>query len=175
MLTDPSVHPEAGQPFRYGPWSWWEPSRGEHFRRCSYCGSVHPDDLAAEPEWRAEWADRKYGWPHKFYVDIPNRQPERLYVISSCGGDTPPAMYPSMVARADLTPEQEEAVERDGYNRPDSWATFFGFGHRPMHHGKFYSVHLRDSALDPAVKRTIEQRCGLEFTFDGNSVAWRSV
>lgn len=46
-------------------------------RTCNWCGSVHPEDL-----WnlvherigvRFEPADRKYGWPHKFYVDgVPN-------------------------------------------------------------------------------------------------------
>jgi hypothetical protein len=176
MLTDQSVHPEAGQPpFNFGPWSWREPSRGEHFRRCSFCGSVNPDDLAAEVEWHAQWADRKYGWPHKFYVDIPNHQPGRLYVTSASNSDEPSGMYPLMVPRAELTPEQAAAVERDGDNGPYSSAKFFGFGHRPMHFGKFYTVHLRDADLDPAVKRRIEQGCGLAFTFEGSRVAWRPV
>jgi hypothetical protein len=71
---------------------------GDPFRRCSYCGSIHPADLlaldfevipfdpatfvpAVPPSFPAElqrpadykpptveWADWKYGWPHKLYV-----------------------------------------------------------------------------------------------------------
>lgn len=44
-------------------------------RSCSYCGSMHPADVAAAIRAGAmgHWADRKYGWPHKAYFDsIPN-------------------------------------------------------------------------------------------------------
>ncbi|MFJ5984340.1 hypothetical protein [Lentzea sp. NPDC092896] len=171
-MTDQSVHPEASAPpFRFGPWSWREPVRGEHFRRCSYCGSVNPDDLAAEPVWCAEWADRKYGWPHKFYVDIPNRDPARLYVLGSSSGPNPPTESRDWIARSDVSAEQREALERDDYFENDS-RTHFLFGPRPLHHAKFYSIHLRDAELDPAVKAAIEPRCGLTFVFDGTSVAW---
>jgi hypothetical protein len=30
-------------------WTWRAPRRGEHFRTCSWCGSVHPQDLLATP------------------------------------------------------------------------------------------------------------------------------
>lgn len=49
----------------------------ETYRTCWFCGSIHPEDL-----WRLltdgtgvelHRADRKYRWPHKFYVaGIPN-------------------------------------------------------------------------------------------------------
>jgi hypothetical protein len=45
------------------------------FRTCSYCGSIHPEDLFGFLQQGAELfgADWKYGWPHKFYVErIPN-------------------------------------------------------------------------------------------------------
>lgn len=48
---------------------------GESFRRCYYCGSIHPEDLlkALQEGATLEGTDRKYGWPHKFYVEgIPN-------------------------------------------------------------------------------------------------------
>jgi len=61
----------------------WE---AEPFRTCGYCGSIHPEDLLRFLDAGAQLggADWKYGWPHKFYVEnIPNPQPERLYVIST--------------------------------------------------------------------------------------------
>jgi len=50
-------------------------SYGVNLRHCSYCGSLHPEDLlkALENGAKLEMADWKYGWPHKFYVSgIPN-------------------------------------------------------------------------------------------------------
>jgi hypothetical protein len=48
----------------------WRQYAGESFRRCSYCGSIHPEDLIKLVGEGAEiqGADWKYGWPHKFYV-----------------------------------------------------------------------------------------------------------
>jgi hypothetical protein len=172
---DPTVHPEAGQPpFRTGPWKWREPSHGEHFRTCSFCGSISPDDLAAEPEWRAEWADRKYGWPHKFYVDVPNRRPDDPFVIGATSRMSEDDQRRAYVPTELLSDEQRALAERDGWT-PDSYqGGGFMFGPRPMHHAKFYSVHLSDSAVTDAVRATIAERSGLEFTFtpDGR-VAWR--
>lgn len=53
----------------------YEQRGGESFRRCSYCGSVHPQDLLkARNEGKIGSVDRsvdwKYGWPHKIYVDV---------------------------------------------------------------------------------------------------------
>lgn len=43
----------------------------EIFRRCSYCGSIHPEDLirVLSEDAKLEGSDWKYGWPHKFYVE----------------------------------------------------------------------------------------------------------
>ncbi len=40
-------------------------------RTCSYCGSIHPEDLLRFLEQAGHTlggADWKYGWPHKFYL-----------------------------------------------------------------------------------------------------------
>lgn len=176
-MVDQAVHPEAD---RWGGWSWREASRGEHFRRCSYCGSVNPEDLAAESSWTANWADQKYGWPHKFYVDIPNRDPGRLYVISCSWSDEAPSPLGSLgpyLAIADLSPEQREVVERDGYTRSTTpegkTPTWFQFDTRANHFGKFYSIHLSDADLQAEVKADIEHRSGLAFDFADGRVAWR--
>jgi hypothetical protein len=44
-------------------------------RMCSYCGSMHPTDVVAAIKAGAqgEWADMKYGWPHKsYFTGVPN-------------------------------------------------------------------------------------------------------
>lgn len=171
-MTDQAVHPDAEV---WGGWSWQAPDRGEHFRRCSHCGGINPEDLAAEPEWLSfSWADRKYGWPHKFYVDLPNRNPERLYVVSAT--NSPPSRSAERyVAWADLTDEQREVVKRDGWIRDDHVWGYYEFGTRPTHFGKFYTIHLSDSELSPALKRLIEFRSGLEFDFTDGRVQWRPI
>ena len=218
---------------RWGGWSWREPARGEHFRRCSFCGSIHPDDLAAEtagtgtcqvcglqgweacfrgqplgvprqmvaqmladpsiPDdekaklrgehpahsydpggWYASWADRKYGWPHKFYVDIPNRSPDALFVIGSQYG---PSQAPrpdglEWVAWADLSRAQRKIAKRDGCDR-DPHPNYVGFGTHASHHAKFYTKHLADPAISQDVKDTIQRVSGLRFTFtDDGRIGW---
>ncbi len=45
--------------------------RGGGVRRCSFCGSLSPEDLvelAKRPGVSVELADMKYGFPHKLYL-----------------------------------------------------------------------------------------------------------
>lgn len=160
------LHPDSA---RYGGWNWTEPRNGEHFRRCSYCGSVNPDDLAAEPAWSPNWADRKYGWPHKFYVDIPNRDPGRQYVTASTNSVTP--YGDGWIPVDDLTDEQQRIMTRCHWSRDDG-VKFVQFGTHPNHWGKFYTIHLSDPAIQAEVKADIERRSGLRFTFENGTVRW---
>lgn len=167
------IHPDAA---RWGGWHWTSPRHGEHFRRCSYCGSIHPEDLAAEPVWKPQWADMKYGWPHKFYVPIPNRNPGALYVISA-SHDSHGGTYLPLET---LTDEQRGIVERDGWLGRDYPWEYFQFGTRPDHFGKFYTIHLADPEIPDEVCADIEQRSGLEFTFEIDNgevghVLWRDA
>lgn len=51
---------------------WRDPNEQVPWRTCSYCGSIHPEDLikiAGDGTVKSgEIADWKYGWPHKLYV-----------------------------------------------------------------------------------------------------------
>lgn len=46
----------------------WRKRNG--IRRCSYCGSVHPEELVKHilAGGAVGGSDWKYGWPHKFYL-----------------------------------------------------------------------------------------------------------
>ena len=49
---------------------------------CSYCGSIHFDDFyktLKNKDFRIELADMKYGYAHKFYLDIPGGQMAKFY------------------------------------------------------------------------------------------------
>lgn len=225
---------------RWGGWRWRKPERGEHFRRCSFCGSIHPEDLAAEqagddicrvcakhgweacfrnqqppwvngderaavlaqvsPEeraqveaqapahsyspggWWASWADQKYGWPHKFYVEgLSNRDTGALFVVAvqSGGQARPPEPAAGKdgigwVAFADLTRQQRKIAERDGWvARQADHSAFYQFGTRTSHFAKFYTVHLADPAISGAAKETIQRVCGLRFEWSGDGqIRW---
>jgi hypothetical protein len=167
-VSEDAIHPDS---LDRGGWSWSEPRHGEHFRRCSWCGSVHPVDLSAEPDLKPDWADRKYGWPHKFYVSIKNRDPERLFVTGTANY-RPDYGSGDWVAGAALSDEQRLIAARDGYN-VEATTAFLSFGTRSMHYGKFYTVHLADPALDAATKEAIARMSGLRFTFIRGRVEWR--
>lgn len=76
---EPTCHYQNGEPHVpvAGPDRWVEPRIDEKygitetFRRCNYCGSMHPEDFvkAMEAGATTEVADMKYGFPHKLYLD----------------------------------------------------------------------------------------------------------
>jgi hypothetical protein len=216
-MTDPVHHLNPNAPFVYGTsWEWREPAHGEHFRRCNYCGSIHPDDLAAEQPgtgcgfdgcpaphdpladlhypmpgtdqtadghrfvetgWRAQWADRKYGYPHKFYVDVVNRDPERLYVLGSANhivkADEPG--YANWQLVADLGEAGRAALDRDyppGHEKYRPTGSVL-LGTRPVHNAKFYTMHLADHAISEETKDKIAEVSGLRFRFfDRGRIGW---
>lgn len=137
-------------------------------RGCSYCGSMHPADVvvAIKAGAKGEWADRKYGWPHKVYIDgIPNPHV---------------GMLESRTARSDPPPAGEEDKWRKvhrSYNTrtgdPEYWWEEVGKPAAATTSGKFYSIHLQDAT--PEDRAVIEEHLGLtfEFTNDGNDVRWK--
>jgi hypothetical protein len=50
-------------------------------RSCSYCGSIHPEDLLAylATGGTLGGADWKYDWPHKFYLRDASQPPIKWY------------------------------------------------------------------------------------------------
>jgi hypothetical protein len=64
--TQPSCHDDAFPPNLLRSWA-----ERDGLRWCSYCGSLHPEDLCnglEQGRFKLGGADWKYGWPHKFYV-----------------------------------------------------------------------------------------------------------
>ena len=59
---------------------------------CSYCGSMTIDDVVKYmriPGTTYGGSDWKYGWPHKFYIDIPCAPYERLVMSKYESGKAP--------------------------------------------------------------------------------------
>lgn len=136
---------------------------------CDYCGSLHPATLAAALRQgaRGHWADRKYGWPHKFYVEgipnpfagMPNSTMSRGY-----GAESPEPQEPGPWVKL-----------RHGFSSSDGSPqhAWHQVGQeQPTVHGKFYTVHLQDAT--PEDRDTIERAMGLNFVFqtDGR-VGWK--
>lgn len=76
----PTCHGDVSQGgvFKVGDLAWRPERAGESFRTCSYCGSVHPEDLLRllGEGARLGGSDWKYGWPHKFYLTRHKRDGE---------------------------------------------------------------------------------------------------
>ena len=129
-------------------------------RSCAYCGSMHPADVAAaiRAGAKGEWADMKYGWPHKSYFEgIPNPHAGLLEVRVSTNFPPEGDRYKDWIKAPDgqhwHEPGRPAAVKTDG---------------------KFYSVHLMDAT--PEDRETIETHLGLHFEFtDDGKVTWRRV
>lgn len=128
---------------------------------CSYCGSMHPAELAAAIGAGAtvHWADFKYGWPHKLYVDgIPNPHAGIPEVRCSGSGYAEPDKDPLK----DWTQQSHGRWSWREKPKPASATT----------HGKFYTEHLQDAT--PEDREVIERAAGISFTFDvDGTVTWR--
>ena len=139
-------------------------------RSCSYCGSMHPADVATaiRAGARGEWADRKYGWPHKAYFhDIPN--PHVGLLESRSTSSNPP--------QSEIDAGKWRHVQ-SGYNSRTGEPTYtwheVGKPASLTTHGKFYTVHLMDAT--PEDRNVIEQNLGIAFNFmDDGRVAWKGI
>lgn len=109
---------------------WWEKRTPGAGRQCSYCGSLHPDDLfaAIESGCKLGPTDKNY----KLYVDLPEPNPDELRVSSaSTGIDCPGEGW---------VPADPERMKKDGWNSEYRWMCLSPRG--PTIHGKFYFQHL---------------------------------
>ncbi len=123
------------------------------FRTCSYCGSIAPEDavelLRAAP--RVEVADRKYGWPHKIYFDVPNP-----------------------IAGKDVRIGSKSWTDEAGVHHDEEIR-----GAAPAFvQAKLYAVHLRDEGTSEdafaAIAGAIERRTGIRFELKDGRLFWRS-
>jgi hypothetical protein len=208
MAYDPASDPVHGSGWnsaaRWGGWDWRKPRRGDYFRTCSFCGCIHPEDLAPEiappgpcricgqvgweacfrsrPEHPydpgsayASWADRKYGWPHKFYVEgLRPRDPSLLHCTGhGSGGDGSAPDHGGWVAAKDLTRAQKRIIKAGGMSAGGHFDGWYQFAARTSLHAKFYTVHLADPAIGQDVKDAIQRASGLRLTFtDDGKVGW---
>jgi hypothetical protein len=128
LLSEPAAHP---------------------YRRCSGCGSIHPQDLLAflrEDGVTLETADWKYGYPHKIYVEgIANPLHGKKVIIGS---------------------------------RHQNGKSFVVVGDAPKHTwAKFYVIHLRDLEEETFAPLTklLEQKVRIKFTRDEKGLRYQSV
>lgn len=139
---------------------------------CSFCGSMHPADLAAAIRAGATMslADMKYGWPHKAYVSgVPNPHAGMLESLSS-------KSHP---------PDEEKAsgayIEVPGYGfdqatgKPNTkWTAAGTPAPATVGHAKFYTIHLQDAS--PEDREAIEHALGLTIAFnDVGGIHWAPV
>lgn len=160
-------HPDGNVPWR--PETPPDVEAGQtsgRLRACQYCGSMHPADVAAAIRAGAKgnWADFKYGWPHKAYFDgIPNPHAGMLEVRAFSSSKS--ERYPREVREPRYDEKTGERIaDRVSYTEEPQPAT-------ATTHGKFYTVHLKDAT--PEDRKTIELHLGLAFEFTETGVGWK--
>jgi hypothetical protein len=184
----PTCHDGDFQAQRFGNVVWRPKGEKLHptndpvmaFRTCSYCGSIHPEDLIEALRAGASLggADWKYGWPHKFYVDkIPNPNVGQLVrrTSTSIAGAEPTAAERESMARWAKSPGSEVHVVANGFSPHDgsprySLAVFEPDG--ATTHGKWYNEHLKD--LEPEafaeLATLLQQRAGIGFIMENGKL-----
>lgn len=127
MFRDRDIHWRA--PDEYG------------MRKCSYCGSLHPDDLLRvlkTPGTHYSGSDWKYGWPHKFYIEPVNPKAEELVEVGGATGDgTDP------LDRWRCHAHGEKPCECPKEKATGYWQRAI-LGKRPTLFCKWYNEHLED-------------------------------
>lgn len=148
-------------------WTDGEPAR-DRFRRCWFCGSVHPEDLLAALRAGAtlDGADWKYGWPHKFYVrGIPNELRGQVVKIGSrCGP------LRDRDGKLNVEDPTEAELARGRYDRPI-------MGNAPADAVvKFYTEHLVDAglALDE-LRAEILRQTRIDFVVEDDAIKYRRL
>lgn len=177
----PTCHDGDFQATRFGETEWRQKGEKLHpsndsvmaFRTCSYCGSIHPEDLVEALKAGATLggSDWKYGWPHKFYVEkIPNPnvgQP-RSFTSTSIDGPEPTEAERARMSHYADKPGYELRVVQDGFSSHDGkpryqLKVFQPDG--PTTHAKWYNEHLNDLSPEAFAELAalIEQRAGIHF------------
>jgi hypothetical protein len=139
---------------------------------CQYCGSMHPQELAAAIRLgaTAHWADFKYGWPHKVYVEkAPNRyegELEQRGGFATCDRPAQQEIDSGKWIRYQTGFSSQTGEPTYSYHEampPEQPAGQFA-------HGKFYSTHLQDAT--PEDREIIERAMGKSFEFKDGGVRW---
>lgn len=58
----------------------------ENIYFCNYCGSISAKNLSTllkDKSTKLSGSDWKYGWPHKFYIEFKNPEPNRLFILGT--------------------------------------------------------------------------------------------
>jgi hypothetical protein len=123
----------------------------EGFKCCGYCGSMDPVELAdliVAGEATMSGSDWKYGWPHKFYVDVINPHPDK-----------------QVVKHSRLWWENGERKEEVEYGPQGA-----------MLHLKFYSEHLGllDNETFAKVAPIISEACGITWTKENGKLYYQA-
>lgn len=145
-----------------GSKDWWGKSRGH--RSCSYCGSMHPDDLFAAIDagtCQISGTDKNY----KIYVDVPHPGAGEPCVLSSANfdfGDGAIKVTPENIDTLPLSDAQRKDW-RDDKGQREHWVRVTP---RPANaHAKFYYQHFDDAQQQRFLDLYNEKKLPLEPRF----------
>lgn len=146
----------------------------EPFRRCSYCGSMHPLDMLKfaydSKLMDMTGSDWKYGWPHKFYLNVPNPDAGKMVNVGSYhgGADSLHKTETEMMAAHPGLTNWRKSNHGWKADRiaPDG----------PSVHAKFYSDHLSDLTPEEfsALSDLLLAHVQIDFRMQDGKLAYRA-
>lgn len=164
--------------FKIEPITWRpaseDPAR-QPFRTCSYCGSIHPEDLvkAIAAGAKLGGSDWKYGWPHKFYIsEIPNPNAGKL--VCRISGSGPLPLTDADRSRFVAPPGGRVEFGEDDSLHIKRWTAQVFEPDGPTTHGKWYNDHLMDLSDEAfaIVAPLLEQHAGIRFKRDAKGLGY---
>lgn len=130
--------------FKFSGEDEWRDRDGTGYQRCSYCGSLHPDQFI---EWTQKGAaltptDKNY----KVYIDLPDPRAGQPCVLTSASGPQQP-LGDKWVK---VTPENIKTLPLDDYQRKnynDGQHYVVVEPRGSIFWGKFYFMHLSEDQM----------------------------
>jgi hypothetical protein len=137
----------------------WHSSRGDGLRHCWFCGSLHPEELLqlfqSSKVSGYSGSDWKYGYPHKFYIEVESGKPAVTYY--EINGER-------------VSKEEWDKANADrNYRYNPAGGRSMGSGREPgtgTIHAKFYTMHLldvEDAATFSLIADLFRQKFGIAF------------
>lgn len=149
----------------------------ENYRYCSYCGSLHPADFMYQAcksgsGCKIGGSDWKYGYPHKFYVDIPNPNPDEKRLCGSTSkGSKPIFSRDSGVVEKYIKDGDEPGESYTIWDDKRGWSME---GTYPIISCKFYTEHFKDMGLTKQDSDIIFEHTGIIFEIDKKGLKYKA-
>ncbi len=162
------VHPQGFGGWPSGEAELWHDREG--YQVCHYCGGLESHEMLSVLNLglarNCSGSDWKYGWPHKFYLDIDSGVPSRSFYYVTCHDGQEPPPNPVLYKPVGYDPAKDRLMYDVDEKTYTGWQGSKGSG-RVQCTGlitvKYYTEHLLDLVGDESVLHELITKVGQVF------------